>query len=431
MHNRRNMRHEPPGPDDCATAGCDGRHGVPDALPTGKGQKTGCRAPVDLTVIVPTFNEKPNVRPLVEQLTRVLEDRRAEVLFIDDSSDGTPEEIAAVAAGASLPVHLIHRSPGNRGGGLAGAVAAGIQASSSEYVVVMDGDLQHPPTMVPQLCDAAAGADLAVASRYARAGDASGLSSSYRRVVSGGSNLLARTCFPRRVGRVCSDPMTGFFCLRRSAVDLSRLRPRGFKILLEILARHDLRVREIPFSFGERGAGTSKASWRNGLNFVRQIVGLRMGRLSRFAAVGALGTVVNLAVMALLVQGPFDLEYVVASVISTEISILHNYLLQERLVFRDIEDAAHGWHVRLGQQLLFSNVEAVARLPLLMLLVEQLSVNSVLAHGMTIAITFALRFTFATRIVYRMRSDRAARPGLSKIRRARQVAPADRKELAA
>ena len=155
----------------------------------------------------------------------------------------------------------------------------------------MDGDLQHPPDMVPHLRDALTGVDLAVASRYVNRGDASGLNSSYRRVASSGSTLLARTCFPRRVGRVCSDPMTGFFCVRRSAVDLSRLRPRGFKILLEILARHDLRVRELPFNFGERAAGTSKASWRSGLDFARQIVGLRLGRVGRFAAVGALGTV--------------------------------------------------------------------------------------------------------------------------------------------
>jgi dolichol-phosphate mannosyltransferase len=187
---------------------------------------------------------------------------------------------------------------------------------------------------------------------------------------------------------------------------VSRLRPRGFKILLEILARHDLRVQEIPFTFGERIAGVSKASFRNGVHLVYQMAGLRMGRLSRFAAVGLLGSLVNLAVMAVLVHGLFDLSYVVASVVAAEVSILHNYLLHERFVFRDRGDQRRRWPVRLGQQLLFNNIEAVIRLPLLILLVEALTLNSVLAQAATLALSFSARFLFATRVVYPVRAAR-------------------------
>lgn len=265
----------------------------------------------------------------------------------------------------------------------------------------MDGDLQHPPEMVGDLWDAAREVDLAVASRYGGDGDASGLSSGYRRWVSNGSTLLARACFPRRVGRICTDPMTGFFCFRRSAIDLSRLRPRGFKILLEILARHDLRVRELPFTFGERLAGSSKASWRNGANFVYQMASLRMGRMSRFAAVGVLGTVVNLAVMAVLVHS-HTFHYVLAAMVAAEVSILFNFLLQERFVFQDMRDGST-WGHRLGQHLLFNNAEALVRLPALVLLVQVLRLPSVPAQGLTLGAAFLLRFLFMSRVVYRPR----------------------------
>lgn len=356
---------------------------------------------VDTTVVIPTFNEGANIRALVERLADSLLGRSAEVLFVDDSTDDTPNEISRVARDARIPIRLIHREGAERIGGLAGAVVAGISSSDSRFVLVMDGDLQHPPEMAPILRDAAQHADLAVASRYAGAGDASGLSNRFRRVVSSSSTLFAQACFPRRVGRVCSDPMTGFFCFRRRSVDLSRLRPRGFKILLEILARHDLRVREVPFTFGERLAGESKASWQNGVHFVYQMASLRMGRMSRFAAVGALGTAVNLLVMALLVHGLFDINYVVASIIATEVSILHNFVLQERFVFRDMRNGVHTWSRRLGRHFLFNSVEALVRLPFLVLLVDALLLNSVFSQAITLAAAFAARFLFVSRVVYR------------------------------
>ncbi|MGY1914920.1 glycosyltransferase [Blastococcus sp. SYSU DS0973] len=372
---------------------------------TGPGENTAAveRVPAafDTTVIVPTYNEGANIGPLVDRLAAALRGRSAEVLIVDDSTDDTPIQVARVAADADLPVRLIHREGEDRVGGLAGAVTAGILASDSDFVLVMDGDLQHPPEMVPDLRDAADDVDLSVASRYGGDGDSSGLSSSYRRLVSSGSTVIAQACFPRRVGRVCSDPMTGFFCFRRAAVDMGRLRPRGFKILLEILARHDLRVRELPFTFGDRLAGDSKASWRNGAQFAYQMASLRMGRLSRFAAVGALGTLVNLAVMALLVRGPVELNYVVAAVLAAEVSMLHNFVLQERFVFRDLRDGVRRRGRRLAQHFAFNNAEALLRLPLLVLLVETMHLYALLAQAVTLAVAFVARFLFVSRVIYR------------------------------
>ncbi|MGY1745174.1 glycosyltransferase [Blastococcus sp. SYSU D00695] len=361
---------------------------------------------MDTTVVVPTFNERGNVAELVRRLDEALAGRDAEVLFVDDSDDGTADVVRGVAGGSSVPVRLMHRARGDRDGGLAGAVAAGIAAARGEFVVVMDGDLQHPPELVPLLRDTAEPVDMVVASRYVGAGDSSGLSSSWRRAVSSTSTLLARSCFPRRVGRVCTDPMTGFFCVRRSAVHLDRLRPRGFKILLEILARHDLAVAEVPFAFGERHDGESKASWRNGAQFLYQMAALRMGRMARFAAVGALGTVVNLLLMWLLLRET-DLHYLPAAVIATEVAIAHNFVLQERLVFNDLNDNRHRWWMRFLHSLLYNNVDTLVRLPVLAFLVEVLAFPSVLAQGLTLAVAFLARFFFVSTVVYRPRRSPA------------------------
>ena len=359
---------------------------------------------MDTTVIVPTCNEGGNVRELVRQLQEAFDGREVEVLFVDDSTDDTPDiirEVCREQAGMSLPVGLLHREGEARSGGLAGAVTAGIRQSTSTHVLVMDGDLQHPPALAPVMRAHLDDADLVVASRYLGEGDASGLSSSWRRTVSSTSTTLAKACFPRRVAGVCSDPMTGFFAFRRNAVDLDRLRPRGFKILLEILTRHDLRVAEIPFVFGERLHGESKASWRNGLQFLYQMASLRMGRMSRFAAVGALGTVVNLTVMALLVHGVFDINYIVASVIAAELSIVHNFLMQERFVFRDMRSGS--WLRRFATFLGFNNLEALVRVPVLVLLVEGIGLGAVLGQALLLAVAFVGRFLFTSRVVYRPR----------------------------
>lgn len=235
---------------------------------------------VTTSVIVPTFNESPNIAEVVRRVISAVGHRTIEIVFVDDSTDDTPAAVLRAAEGARIPVRLIHRD--NPVGGLSGAVLEGIAVSDSEWCVVMDGDLQHPPEMIPVLLDSAldSGADIVVASRYIGAGTNEGLSGRTRKAVSRGSILLAKTLFPLRLWD-CSDPMTGFFAVRRRALDLTRLQPRGFKILLEILASHRLRVIEEGFSFGERRAGESKADLSQGAQFLRQLAALRLGLPAR------------------------------------------------------------------------------------------------------------------------------------------------------
>lgn len=235
---------------------------------------------VDLTVVIPTYNERENIPVLVQRLSAACRDLPVEILFVDDSVDGTPDMIRSAAAAAGMPIRLLHRTGAERTGGLSGAVAAGAARAMGRYILVMDGDLQHPPELVPVLREVISepGVQLAVATRYTGNGRAPGLDGAWRHWVSNWSTTAARSLFPRRVGNKCSDPMTGFFCLDTTAVDFANLRPQGFKILLEILVRHDLTVREVPFVFEERNAGTSKASLKQGVIFLRQLIQLRTNR---------------------------------------------------------------------------------------------------------------------------------------------------------
>lgn len=234
---------------------------------------------IALSVIIPTRNEESSVRPLVERLELVLDDLSHEVIFVDDSDDSTPKVIAELVGAAGIGEHgvtLLHRPAGDREGGLAGAVVRGLEVARGEWVCVMDADLQHPPELIPTLLHQAQqpGSGIAVASRYQIGGSADGLQPG-RNFVSRGAATLARSLFPRAL-RGLSDPMSGFFVFRRDGVDPHDLRPVGFKILLEIVLRAPrLRVTEVPYEFGERYAGQSKASTREGISYVRHLARLR------------------------------------------------------------------------------------------------------------------------------------------------------------
>jgi glycosyltransferase involved in cell wall biosynthesis len=228
-------------------------------------------------VLVPTRDERANIAPLLQRLGAVSRRTPLTVLFVDDSTDGTAEVIGRVSAETACRVEVLHRSERERAGGLAGAVRAGLAETRSEFVCVMDADLQHPPELLPDLLGEArrSNADVVVASRRRAGGAVSGFSAR-RRALSRGSEWMARALFPVRLRRV-SDPMSGFFLVRRAAVDLEALRPCGFKILLEILLSDPrLSLSELGFHFGERHAGQSKASLREGRSYLRHLLALRV-----------------------------------------------------------------------------------------------------------------------------------------------------------
>lgn len=226
-----------------------------------------------LALVIPTLNEAGNIEPLLERIRLALEPRGLpyEVVIVDDGSvDGT-QEVVQRCAEQDARIRLLVRHDEK---GLAGAVIHGWKHTNADLLGVMDADLQHPPEVLPQLLAAIeAGNDIAVGSRYTQSKRVEGWNP-LRQAVSTVSTLVTRP-FQRKV-RV-SDPMSGFFMVRRECIDGIRLQPQGFKILLEILVRGRIgSAAEIPFQFGLRHAGKSKADLRVAFHYF-----FLLGKLSR------------------------------------------------------------------------------------------------------------------------------------------------------
>ncbi|HUP86996.1 MAG TPA: glycosyltransferase [Acidimicrobiales bacterium] len=242
---------------------------------------------LDVAVVVPTRDEAGNVVELFRRLAAVADDAglALEVIVVDDSDDDTAQRARdhAWMIEPKGTVEVLARTGAERQGGLGSAVVRGLRAVTAPFAVVMDGDLQHPPEIVPELVAAAKAedADVVVASRYAVGGDVGAGFHPFRMGVSRHSTSFAKRVLPTACGAV-TDPLSGFFLIRRDTVVLDRLRPRGFKILMEILARHPQgRICEVPFSFGMRTAGQSKANVHEGVTYMRNIASLYRDRDTR------------------------------------------------------------------------------------------------------------------------------------------------------
>ncbi|HEY5300663.1 MAG TPA: glycosyltransferase family 2 protein [Acetobacteraceae bacterium] len=294
--------------------------------------------PPELTVVVPCYNERPNVAPLVDALDAALTGIAWEVLFVDDDSpDGTTEEARRLAS-LDPRVRCIRRI-GRRG--LASAVMEGALASSAPFIAVMDGDLQHDETRLPAMLavlrDGAC--DLVVASRHVEGGDNAGLSSRFRRRLSDAGIGLAQRVLPVRL----SDPMSGFFMLPRPWFEAvaPRLTGRGFKILLDLVlsAPTPPRVVEVPARFRARVAGESKLDVLVLAQFASLLLDKLLGgwvplRFVAFAAVGALGLCVHLSVL-FLSSGLGGLDFERAQVLATIVAMVFNFQLNNQITYRD------------------------------------------------------------------------------------------------
>ena len=365
------------------------------------------RARFDLTIVVPTRNEAGNVAELLRRLNGALRSAPVEIVFVDDSDDETPAVILAEAQRSALPVRLIHRPAGERPGRLGGAVVLGFQHAQAPWALVIDGDLQHPPESVPAVVAATRtpDVDLVYGSRYASAGDASGLDGRTRQFVSAWSTRLAKVFFPHRLSSI-TDPMSGFFAVRLAALDLDTLRPPGYKVLLEILAVSRLRgTVGVPFSFQPRFSGDSKASFSEGVRYLQQLVALRLGtsvaaltRLAAFLAVGLSGVVVNTAVLWALSVGYWHQQYLLASFLATNVAVAWNFVLLEAFVLK--KSRKHSpWQGFLRFWALNMMLLPV-QLGLLALFVEVLSQNPVAANVLVLTIVFVIRYLATTMWVY-------------------------------
>jgi dolichol-phosphate mannosyltransferase len=304
------------------------------------------RPPLDLAVVLPTYNEHGNVAPMVARLEAALGPTGWEAIFVDDDSrDGTADEARRIAAVDSR-VRVIQRI-GRRG--LASAAIEGMCATAAPVVAVMDADMQHDPALLPEMLAAirADECDLAVASRFAPGASMEGWNRPDRERASALANRIAR----KVTGVTLSDPMSGFFMLRTETVrrDVHRLSGIGFKILLDILATVDepLRVREFPLAFGARAEGESKLDRTVVFEFLVGLYDKWLGRIipTRFAlfgTIGAAGVVVHMAVLSVFLAtfgGSFR-EHLVSSfevgqTLAAVVAMTFNFVLNNTLTYAD------------------------------------------------------------------------------------------------
>jgi dolichol-phosphate mannosyltransferase len=297
---------------------------------------TQASAGAELSVVVPTYDERDNIEELVRRLDRALAGIRWEVLFVDDNSaDGTAELVRTLAQ-ADSRVRCIHRI-GRRG--LASACVEGMLAGAAPFVAVMDADLQHDEGILPQMLAAlrGGGLDIVIGSRYVEGG------SSEWEGPRAKLSLLGTRLSRLVVSHELKDPMSGFFMLRRTVLygTIPRLSSIGFKILLDLFASSPvpLRFREIPYRFRNRLAGSSKldstAAWDYVLLLLDKLVGrLVPVRFLSFSILGGLGLLVHMTVLALALKA-LQLEFDQSQAAATLAAMTCNFFLNNLLTYRD------------------------------------------------------------------------------------------------
>jgi dolichol-phosphate mannosyltransferase len=291
-----------------------------------------------LSVVIPCYNERANVAPMIARLEQALRGIAWEAIYVDDDSpDGTAAEVRRIAA-TDPRVRCIRRI-GRRG--LASAVIEGALSTSADYVAVIDGDLQHDETRLPVMLQALRSGDydIAVASRHVAGGDNAGLANRWRHVLSDGGIRLAQWFLPTRL----TDPLSGFFMLPRPLFEqlAHHLTGQGFKILLDVMlsATAPPRVIEIPAEFRARVAGESKLDALVLMQFAGLLLdkvfgGLLPLRFVSFALVGAVGVLVHLSVLVVLHTasgGTFAWDQTLATIVA----MVFNFQVNNVVTYRD------------------------------------------------------------------------------------------------
>lgn len=295
------------------------------------------RGTAELSVVVPTFNERDNVRAIASALDVALTHIRFEIIFVDDdSTDGTRDILAELAAEKDN-VRVIHRI-GRRG--LSTAVTEGMLSTTAPYIAVIDADLQHDECVLPSMLEILRNdeADLVIGSRYA-AGGGTGEWDSGRLRVSSTATRLARLITSTEM----TDPMSGFFAITRPALysAVRGLSGQGYKILLDLVAsaRQPLRIREVPYQFRARRAGESKLDalivWEYLLLLVDKLCGhIVPARFLSFMFIGGLGVFVHMATLGTMVALGFP-RFVWAQAVATGIAMIFNFFVNNMLTYRD------------------------------------------------------------------------------------------------
>ncbi len=298
---------------------------------------TSAIAAPTLSIVVPTYRESANIPVLFERIKTALDGLPWEMIVVDDDSPDGTADVAFALASADNRMRCLRRV--NRSG-LAGAVVEGWMSSSADFVAVIDGDLQHDETILPDMYRALAEGkgNLAIGTRVGIEAKTDGLSPARQKLSD-----LGAWFFRRVVGAPITDPMSGFFMLRRDIV--ARLAPRlsadGFKILVDIVlsAGDELKIVEAPYRFRKRAAGESKLTPLVALDFVGLVGhhasgGLLPIRFVLFALVGAIGLVVHIVALAALRSWSGTSDFAAEQLFATLVAMVSNFLLNNEITYR-------------------------------------------------------------------------------------------------
>lgn len=314
--------------------------GLPDSDPNPNAVAASAS---ELTVVIPTYNERENVPLLIERLEQALRGVSWEAIFVDDDSpDGTAGVVRGFQA-SDARIRLLHRV-GKRG--LASACIDGMMLANAPFIAVMDADLQHDEAILPEMLNRLRKQplDLVVGTRNG-AGGSMGEFAAGRVLLSGVGRRIGRTVCRCQL----SDPMSGFFMVRRGFVSemLPRLKREGFKILVDILASspQPARVSEVGYTFGQRQHGESKLDVSVGVEYLSLVCNRLMGhilplRMSLFLLVGSVGVVIHMATLATLMRHEHFI-FVRAQILATFVAMVGNYFLNNQITFR--ERRMRGW----------------------------------------------------------------------------------------
>ncbi len=324
-----------------------------------------------LSLVIPTYKERDNIKNVVRILSQLLDESIPgdyELIVVDDDSPDRTWEVAQSLM-PEYPQLSVMRRQDERG--LSSAVIRGWQAARGRVLGVIDGDLQHPPEVLTQLLRAIQkGADMAVASRHVDGGGVSSWSF-VRRFLSRGAQLLGLIILPDVLGRV-SDPMSGYFMVRRSSIAGATLNPVGYKILLEVIGRGQVReIAEVGYVFCERVKGESKVTSKQYVDYIHHLVRLRLstgrlgkisqrinfpvGRFLRFGLVGLSGVFVDMTLLYLLSDpSTLALPLTRSKIIAGEIAIINNFLWNDAWTFADVSSEQHEWRQRMKRFLKFN-----------------------------------------------------------------------------
>jgi len=317
---------------------------------------------IDVSLVLPTYNEGKNIAAVIAQLVPVLDsvpNLQYEIIVVDDDSPDRTWEIALGLTDGFPQLRVIRRQDER---GLSTAVIRGWQIAQGRILAVMDADLQHPPEVVANLCkEMIRGADLGIASRHVEGGGVSDWSLA-RRIISRGAQMIGFMLLPEVIGRI-SDPMSGFFMIRRSSIQDRKLSPLGYKILVEVLGRGKVSwISEVPYTFRERVEGSSKLTNRIYLEYFQHLFRLRLYLLQissffRFCVVGASGVVVDMSLLFFL-SDPKMLGWGLtrSKILAAEAALLNNFIWNDNWTFGDLAKHQNTFGQRVKRFLKFNAI---------------------------------------------------------------------------